>query len=106
MFANPHRGEVLLTLGSTQYKLRPSFEALAMAEQSTGSLIALVERAGSGQILIGDIVSLLHACAVAGGHDVAKDDFAAQILDAGVSVAAVPMQQLLKTIMTGTSGDS
>ncbi|MEO0413211.1 MAG: gene transfer agent family protein [Pseudomonadota bacterium] len=105
VFANPHRGEVLLTLGQSQYRLRPSFQALAEAEETTGSLIALIERAGQGKIMIADIAALLHACAKAGGHDVRFEVFSEEILRAGLAAVAVPTQQLLKAIMGG-DGDA
>lgn len=92
-------------LGDQCYRLRPTFEALAEAEQKTGSLIALVERAGSGQILLSDIAALLHACAKAGGHDVTYRAFAEDILRVGVGTVAEPLQQLLTIIMSGSAAE-
>lgn len=97
--ANPHRGESALTLGGNIYRLRPSFAALVRVEEELGSLIALVERAGSGALGIKDIVVLLHACAVAGGHDISRDDFAAALLKEGITASVGPLRDILAAVM-------
>lgn len=97
--ANPHRGEAALALGASTYRLRPSFAALVAVEEELGSLIALVERAGSGALGIKDIVVLLHACAVAGGHDISRDDFAAALLKEGVTACIGPLRDILAAVM-------
>ncbi|MGD1954800.1 MAG: GTA-gp10 family protein [Sphingomonadales bacterium] len=96
-----HRGEVPLTLGDTCYCLRPSFTALAAVEAQIGSLISLVERAGSGGIKLTEIIVLLHACAKAGGHDIGQDAFAAQVLAAGAASTVQAVRRLLEIMMTG-----
>jgi hypothetical protein len=45
MTANPHRGEVAVTLAGTTYVLRPTFAAIAAIETATGAgVYALAER--------------------------------------------------------------
>lgn len=102
--ANVHRGEAALTLGGITYRLRPSFEALVRAEEEIGSLIALVERAGTGVLGIKDIAVLLHNCAIAGGHDVSRDDFAAALLEEGISASIPALRSILSGLM-GSDGD-
>jgi hypothetical protein len=49
--ANPHRGEVSLTLGGRQLSLRPSFAALVAVERDTSlGLMQLAYRLGCGAI--------------------------------------------------------
>ncbi|MEM6682219.1 MAG: gene transfer agent family protein [Pseudomonadota bacterium] len=101
--ANIERGETSICLTGKTYRLRPSFHALVTAEAEIGSLIALVERASSGELAINDIVVLLHACALAGGHDVSRDAFAAAVLRAGIGRTIEPLRVILGNIM-GSDG--
>jgi hypothetical protein len=49
--ANPHRGEVSLTLGGRTLSLRPSFAALVAIERDTGlGLMQLAYRLGCGSV--------------------------------------------------------
>jgi hypothetical protein len=102
---NAHRGEAALTLGGNTYRLRPSFSALVRVEEELGSLIALVERAGSGALGLKDIVVLLHACALAGGHDISRDDFAAALLKEGITTSIKPLRDILAAVMGTDDGD-
>lgn len=99
MAANPHRGEVSLSLSGQVYRLRPSFDALVAAEAEIGSLIALVERAGSGTVTLKDIAVLLHCCAQAGGHDVTREAFAQALLREGIASSVVPLRTILGGLM-------
>lgn len=101
MATNPYRGEAALVLGEHTYRLRPTFEALVRAEAEIGSLIGLVERAGSGALGITDIVVLLHCCAVAGGHEITRADFASALLAHGLGASAAPLRTILAGIMGG-----
>lgn len=101
MAANVYRGETALVLGGQTYRLRPSFEALVSVEAEIGSLIAFVERAGSGALSVTDIVVVLHACAVAGGHDIPRADFAAALLAEGIGAGAAPLRSILAGVMGG-----
>lgn len=42
--ANKHRGEITVALGSRQFTLLPTFEAVAAIEAALGSVIALTKR--------------------------------------------------------------
>lgn len=56
------RGEVALKLGEETFLLRPSFAALVAAEQETGSLVAMLERAGAGELRLSEIAALFWHC--------------------------------------------
>ena len=54
---NGARGEASLRVGGAALLLRPSFAALVAAEGELGSLFALVERAASQGLMLGEIVA-------------------------------------------------
>ena len=61
--ANPHRGEVELTIDGKPVRMRLTLGALAELESQleAGSLMALAERFESGRITASDLLALLEA---------------------------------------------
>ena len=57
--ANPLRGEAELVVAGKLHLLRPTFSALVAAEEELGPLFALVDRAGSGQLRLGEMAGLV-----------------------------------------------
>jgi len=98
--ANPARGEALLTLGDRAHLLRPSFAALVAAEEELGPLFALVERAGSGQLRLGEIASLFWHCLADRGA-LTRDEVGEAVLSVGLAGAAVPLRAVLQQILQG-----
>ena len=98
--ANPHRGEAAIVAGGRSRVLRPSFSALAAAEDELGSLFALVERAGEGRLLLSEIVALFwHCCADRG--DLTRAELGEAMTGMGLSACAVPLRMLLVQILQG-----
>lgn len=60
--ANRVRGEVGVTLGGREMLLRPTFGALVAAEGEVGSLFRLLDRAGRGEVQLGEIAALMWHC--------------------------------------------
>lgn len=60
--ANPWRGEASIVIAGSPRKLRPTFSALVGAEEELGPLFALVERAGAGQLRLGEMAALFWHC--------------------------------------------
>ncbi|PWR22753.1 gene transfer agent family protein [Zavarzinia aquatilis] len=68
-FANPHRGEVSVTLGGQVYRLRPSFAALAETEVMAGcGLVPLARRFLDGSYGLRDVVAVLVPALKAAGQ--------------------------------------
>lgn len=66
--ANPHRGEVEVTLDGKSWTLRPTFEALCEIEDSTGVGIAvMLRRFGEGSFGVRDVAAILAAGIAATG---------------------------------------
>ena len=99
MVANPLRGEVSLALGEREMVLRPTFGALASAEAEIGSLFQLMERAGSGEVRIAEIVTLLWHCLEPGHED--RPGFEQLLLTEGLLRLLDPYRKLLLAVFDG-----
>jgi hypothetical protein len=96
--ANGLRGEVGLPLPGGVRVLRPSFGALVAAEAEVGSLFGLLERAGQGDIRLGEMAALFWHCLAEPGVDRAA--FQAELLRAGPA-ALLPAYRALLTAVFG-----
>ncbi len=56
------RGEVALHLPDGTLLLRPTFAALVAAEAEVGSLFLLLERAGKGDVRLGEMAAMFWHC--------------------------------------------
>ncbi len=100
MTANVHRGEALLELGGTSHILRPTFTALCAAEEELGPLFALVERAASGKLRLGELAALFWYC-LEQKDGLGRDAFSAALARIGLAAAAKPLRVLLGQILQG-----
>lgn len=97
--ANPLRGEVALALPDGPLVLRPTFAALVAAEAELGSLFAVLERAGRGEIRLADMAALFwHS---AGGAAGPREAFEAALLAVGPSRLLAPYRALLSAVFGG-----
>lgn len=98
--ANAARGEALLTIAGRAHVLRPSFTALVAAEEELGPLFALVERAGGGQLRLGEIASLFWHCLADRGA-LTRDEVGEAVMAVGLAGAALPLRAVLHQILQG-----
>ena len=98
--ANPLRGEASFTICGTARVLRPSFSALVAAEQELGPLFALVERAGAGELRLGELAALFWHC-LADRDGLTREAVGDAVIDAGHAAAAKPLRVLLGQILQG-----
>lgn len=99
--ANALRGEAVLAIGGTTRLLRPTFAALVAAEEELGPLCALVERAGEGQLRLGETAALFWHC-LADRADLTRDAVGAAVVGAGLAATARPLRALLAQILRGS----
>lgn len=99
MPANPVRGEVALLLGPDCWRLRPSFERLVAAEVELGSLFALLERAGDGDVRLAEVEVLFWCCL--DGERPERADFRERLAGAGMTALLPPYRQLLAQLFAG-----
>ncbi len=97
---NPHRGEASLAIGETEHLLRPSFSALVAAEEELGPLFALVERAGAGQLRLGEMAALFWHC-LAHKDRLTREELGEAIAALGLAEATKPLRVLLGQILQG-----
>lgn len=98
---NPHRGEAAITIGGAPHVLRPTFGALVAAEEELGPLLALVERAGSGQLRLTEIVGLFWHC-LARKDGVTREQVGEAVARHGLAAMAAPLRSVLSQILQGT----
>ena len=98
---NPHRGEASLAIGGSDQLLRPSFSALVAAEEELGPLFALVERAGAGQLRLGEMTALFWHC-LDPKDRVTRVELGEAVTALGLAEAAKPLRVLLGQILQGS----
>ncbi len=100
--ANPHRGEATLVVAGQPRLLRPSFSALVAAEEELGPLFALVERAGAGQLRLGEMTALFWHCLDNRG-DLPRSAVGEAVIALGLATSSKPLRVLLGQILQGAA---
>ena len=98
---NPHRGEAAITIGGAPHILRPTFSALVAAEDELGPLLALVERAGTGQLRLSEIAGLFWHC-LARKDGLTREQVGEAVTRQGLAATAAPLRSILAQILQGT----
>lgn len=101
-FPNPYRGEAALVVAGQPRLLRPSFSALVAAEEELGPLFALVERAGAGQLRLGEMAALFWHC-LADRTGLTRDAVGEAVMAHGLAAASKPLRTLLGQILQGAA---
>jgi hypothetical protein len=99
-FANALRGEAAISIAGRDHVLRPTFAALVAAEEELGSLFALVERAGEGQLRLAELAALFWHC-LAEREGVTRADVGEAVAEQGLAATAKPLRSLLQQILQG-----
>ena len=81
--------------------LRPSFAALVAAEQEIGPLFALVERAASGGLGLGEMVALFWHCLRDKPEGMTRERFGDGVVAGGIAAATPALKVLLGQILAG-----
>ena len=98
--ANPHRGEASLIVAGAEHVLRPSYGALVADEEELGSLFALVERAGTGQLRLAEMTALYWHC-LDSREDLTREAVGETLAALGLARASQPLRMLLGQILQG-----
>jgi Phage tail tube protein, GTA-gp10 len=101
MSANPARGEAVLHLENAALMLRPTFAALVAAEEETGPLFALVERAAGGALTLSEMVALFWHCLAERPDGLTRAAFGEAVAKAGLAAATPALKVLLGQILGG-----
>ncbi len=99
--ANPARGEAAIRVAGEMLVLRPSFAALVAVEQELGPLFALVERAASGGLTLGEMVALFWHCLDAPPEGLTRDRLDEAVAAGGLAATTPELSVLLGQILAG-----
>jgi len=97
---NALRGEAAIEVAGALRLLRPSFAALVAAEDEMGSLFALVERAGNGELRLSEMAALFWHC-LARRDGLTREAVGEALIAMGLAEAAKPLRVLLGEILRG-----
>jgi hypothetical protein len=98
--ANIWRGEASLLIDGIERRLRPSFGALVAAEDEMGSLVALVERAGAGELRLREMAALFWHCVVE-REGVTREKVGEALMHYGIAEASKRLRTILTQILQG-----
>ncbi len=99
--ANPHRGEVAVTLAGAEYALRPTFAALAEIEVRAGiGLVALARRFAAAEFGLADMLAVLGP-AIAAGGGAPPEPLGEAVVAAGLANLAAPVARFLAGALAG-----
>lgn len=98
MLINRKRGEIAAELGGKQRCLCLTLGALAQLEASFSAtdMNALTERFASGRLSAADLLSIIHAGLIGGGHNFSRDDVAEMQTEGGAIGFARIASELLE----------
>ena len=99
--ANPARGEASLRVGGAELVLRPTFAALVAAEAELGPLFALVERAASGGLALGEMAALFWHCLRERPEGLTREAFGEGLAAGGLAAATPALATLLRQVLQG-----
>lgn len=104
MIINRHRGELAANLGGKERCLCLTLGALAHLETSFGAedLTQLTERFSKGRLSAGDLLSIIHAGLLGGGHDFSRQEVAEMQVEGGVAGYAYIVSKLLNLTFGGS----
>lgn len=102
LVANPHRGEVELSLGGRRFVMRPSFAAIAEIETRSGQgLVGLARRLTAGDIRVSDFATVITAGLKAAGEPARYEKVGEMVLDEGVGTLAPAVGEFLRQAIAG-----
>lgn len=96
---NPARGEAAFGIGGVVHIVRPSFAALVAAENEVGPLLALVDRAAEGRLLLAEMAALLWHCLA--DRAVSREAVGEALVAHGVAAALPPLRAILRQVLAG-----
>ena len=98
--ANRVRGEVTVNLDGQAVRLRPTFDAIARAEEGMGrgimSVLTLLQRE---DMRLKDVVEIVHACGV--GLKMTREQVAEAVMREGLGEFVTPVAQLVIGVVGG-----
>ena len=91
----------MLRVGGAELILRPSFAALVAAEEELGPLFALVERAASGGLALGEMVALFWHCLHERPEGLTREVLGEAVVAQGLAAATPVLRVVLGQVLSG-----
>jgi hypothetical protein len=101
MTANPARGEAGIVIGGSAHVVRPSFAALVAAEAELGPLLALIDRAADGKLLLAEMAALLWHCLSDRPESLTREAVGEALVAQGIGTALPALRAILRQILVG-----
>lgn len=102
MAANPHRGEVDITLDGVTYQMRPTYSAIVAWETACGAgTLEIIRRMAARTYRTREIVEVIAAGMAAGGHRPTSDQVGEMVVSTGQAHVIDPVLRLLEYALTG-----
>lgn len=98
---NGLRGEAFVLVRGERLMLRPTFSALVAAEEELGPLFALVERAASGGLKLGEMVALFWHCRFEWPEVVTREVLGEAVAGQGLAAVTPALKAVLGQILSG-----
>ena len=90
-----------MRVGGATLVLRPSFAALVAAEAELGPLFALVERAASGGLALGEMVALFGHCLAERPDGLTREALGEAVVGQGLSAVTPVLRVVLGQVLSG-----
>lgn len=100
--ANPARGEASLVICGETMLVRPSFAALVAVEAETGSLVAMAERAGQGEVTLAEIEAIIWHCLADRPTGLDRARLGDALLAAGLAKLMPVLRVILRQVLAGS----
>lgn len=100
--ANPHRGELTVQMGGTEYTTRLNFDLMAKIESRTGqSVLSIANTLSTGQTPLTHLSIVLYYAIKGGGKEVSEKDIDNLIWEAGIVEAMRVCGEVLTNALLG-----
>ncbi|WP_114393235.1 gene transfer agent family protein [Oleisolibacter albus] len=103
--ANPHAGEVSLTLAGRPYTMRPSFGAMVELEEALGcgvtDLASAILAKGAATLRTSQMAAIIWAGLKGAGTELSRDEVGTLVVQTGLAACIHPASQLLANMLTG-----
>ena len=91
----------MLRVGGAELVLRPTFAALVAAEVELGPLFALVERAASGGLALGEMVALFWQCVADKPEGLTRETLGEAVVGQGLASVTPVLRVVLGQVLSG-----
>ena len=90
-----------MRVGGAELILRPTFAALVAAEEELGPLFALVERAASGGLALGEMVALFWHCLSDRPQGLTREALGEAVVAQGLAAVTPVLRVVLGQVLSG-----